>query len=1059
MTKQRCYMRQKQKLPVRVCIILFCTLLFNFSAFAQKKVSGTVTNDKGEVLAGATISVKNTGTHVTTNSLGVFTIDVPAQAKTLLISYVGMQTQEIAIGKNETFKVSLNPFASTLNDVVVIGYGTTRRANITSSISSISEKDIKNLPAAGADQLLQGKVSGVTISSNGGQPGGGVSVQVRGITSVNGNEPLYVIDGVIVPATNASLEQNVLGGGSGQTTQSGLALLNPADIATIDILKDASAQAIYGSRGANGVVLITTKKGKTGQGKLAYDMYYGWQRIPKKLDIMDLQQFAQYQNSLVPEIRAVGLGADTVGEFKNTAVLGRGTDWQDEIYRTGNIQSHQLSFSGGSDKTTYFFSGGYYDQAGILIGTNFQRYSLRFSIDQQVKSWLKAGISGNLSRSNQKIGLSDAFDAVTSVVLYNSPAAMAKDVYGNFVNSTNLQGQSVGQSANPVAQAALRDVGVVTSKAFGNIYAEITFLKGLKLRNQFNYDYSLGAKKAFQPYVKNPLTNELIINPSKLSEQRNNSFYWGLQNYLNYDKTFGKHTISATAGHEVQSSEWDYIQAYRDDLQQNLPSLAVGSTVNQTIGAGAGANSIESYFGRITYIFNNKYTVSGTARSDGSSSFGPSKRWGNFYGGSASWTITNEEFAKRIKGLDYLKLRVGVGSIGNQDPGGQNLFSTNIDLARQSPWGTVGFPANLGNVNLGWETVVTYNAGVDATLFNHFAEVSVDVYKKITKNMLLKAQLPVFSGLSSDPWLNILVPTSNAGQMTNTGIDIGITTFNINSKDFTWKTNLTFSHYKNRLDRLNDSSTAIFGTFDEYGSAKTVTVTRAGNPVGSFFGFVTDGLFRTEAELASGINYGNVSPTGVWLGDIRFKDVNGNKILDNQDVTVIGSPHPKFTAGMTNTFTWKTIDLSVFLYGSYGAKIFNYTRIFTEGLNSPWNNQLSTVLNRYTTDNPGAVIPRYTGTGVQQGNLRVSDRYVENGSFLRIQNIALGFNLPKNILSKANISGLRVFASVQNLHTFTKYSGYDPEIGAINNKVGLMNIDNGHFPNPRTFTVGANVEF
>ncbi len=1050
-------MRKRNKLPAWACFTIICTLFFTYSSFAQKKLSGTVTNDKGEVLEGATISAGSAKT--TTNALGVFTIDAPAGVKKLQVTYVGMQSQEITIGKNETFKVSLDALPNSLNEVVVIGYGTARKANVSSAISSVSEKDIKNLPAAGADQLLQGKVSGVTVTSNGGQPGGGVSVKVRGVTSVNGNDPLYVIDGVPVASSNASLEQNVLGGGSGQTSQSGIALLNAADIASIDILKDASAQAIYGSRAANGVVLITTKRGRAGQSKLSYDVYYGWQNIPKKLKIMDLQQFAQYQNSLVPEIRAYGLGADTVGEFKNTSVLGKGTDWQDEIYRTGNIQSHQLAFSGGSDKTTYYFSGGYYDQDGILIGTKFKRYTLRFAIDQQVKSWLRAGVNGNLSRSNQKIGLSDAFDAVTSVVLYNSPAAMAKDVYGNFVNSTNLQGQSVGQFANPVAQATLRDVGVTTSKAFGNIYAEITFVKGLKLRNEFNYDYTLAAKKAFQPFVQNPLTNELIINPSKLSEERNNSFYWAIKNYLNYDNTFGKHSVSATAGHEAQASNWDYVQAYRDNLQQNLPSLAVGSIANQTINAGAGAWSMESYFLRLSYTLNNKYSITGTARADGSSSFGPEKRWGRFYAGSASWTITNEEFAKNIKGLDYLKLRIGAGSVGNQNVGGQNLYTTNIDLARQSPWGTVGFPANLGNVALGWESVVTYNAGMDATLFNHFAEVSIDVYKKITKNMLLPAQLPILSGLSADSWLNITVPMTNGGQMTNTGVDIGITTYNINNKNFTWKTTLNFSHYKNRLDKLNDSTTAIFGTFDEYGTAKTVTVTRAGNPVGSFFGFVTDGLFRDQQELTA-INYGTVSPTGIWLGDIRFKDINGNKMIDNQDVTVIGSPHPKFTAGLTNTFTWKNFDLSVFLYGSYGAKIFNYTRIFTEGLNSPWNNQVEAVLNRYTANNPNGTLPRYTGTGVQQGNLRVSDRYIEDGSFLRIQNISIGYKLPGTLVGKGNVfSSARIYVSAQNLKTFTKYSGYDPEIGAINNRVGLMNIDNGHFPNPRTITIGANIEF
>jgi len=386
-------MRKRNKLPARVCLAIICTLFFSYSSFAQKKVTGTVTNDNGEVLAGATVSAGSA--KVTTNNLGVFAIEVPAGVKKLQVTYVGMKSQEITIGKNEAFKVSLDALPNSLNEVVVIGYGTSRKANVSSAISSVSEKDIKNLPAAGADQLLQGKVAGVTVTSNGGQPGGGVSVRVRGITSVNGNDPLYVIDGVPVASSNASLEQNVLGGGSGQTAQSGLALINPADIASIDILKDASAQAIYGSRAANGVVLITTKRGRAGQSKLSYDTYYGRQTLPKKLKAMNLQQFAQYQNSLVPEIRAYGLGADSVGEFKNTSVLGKGTDWQDEIYRTGNIQSHQLAFSGGSDKTTYFFSGGYYDQDGILIGTNFKRYSLRFSIDQQVKSWLKAGVNGN----------------------------------------------------------------------------------------------------------------------------------------------------------------------------------------------------------------------------------------------------------------------------------------------------------------------------------------------------------------------------------------------------------------------------------------------------------------------------------------------------------------------------------------------------------------------------------------------------------------------------------------------------------------------------------------
>ncbi len=908
---------------------------------------------------------------------------------------------------------------------------------------------------------MQGKVAEVTVNSHGGQPGGCVSVRVRGITSVNGNEPLYVVDGVPLVAQNNSLEQNVLGGGSGSTGQSVLATLNLSDIASVDILKDASAQAIYGSRGANGVVLVTTKKGRSGEGKVTYDTYYSIQEIPKKLSVMNLRENAGYMNSLVNEIRAVpGSGLDSIGEFKDPSVLGTGTDWQDEIYQRGSIQSHQLSFSGGQGKTTYYFSGGYFDQQGTLIETKFKRYNLRLSLDQQVKSWLKAGISSNLSRSNQKIGLSDGFDAVTSVVLFNSPASPVKDIYGNYISQSVIGGSQFGNPNNPVALASLRDVRAVSTKAFGNVYADIDIMKGLTLRNELNYDFNLRSGKAFQPYLKNDSTNATIISPSRLREERNNSIYYAFKTYLSYNNYFGKHSISATLGHEAQYSQYDYIQVNRDNLVLNLPSLAAGAGGDgsgEQIGAGADKWKMESYFARVGYTFNNKYSITGTIRADGSSSFGPNNRWGYFPAASASWTVTNEPFASDIKNLNYLKLRVGTGAVGNQDVGASNVFTSNIILYPTAPFGAGGLPANVENPNLSWESVITYNAGVDATLFNKKVDVTIDVYKKVTSDMLLPTQLGAFSGLGQD-YQDIKTPITNDGQMTNTGIDVSITTYNIQNKNFSWKTGIIFSHYKNRLDYLNTPDAIIKGEFNEYGTLNLVSLSRQGLPMGSFYGYVTDGLFRSMAELNNGTDWG--LPVGIgqqWLGDIRFKDLNGDKKIDDKDVTEIGNPNPKFTYGMTNTFTYQGFDLSVFITGSYGAKIFNYSRRQTEAMNSAYTNQLTTVLDRYTASNPNGSLPRYNQW--HNNNLRISDRYIEDGSYLRIQNLAIGYSLPKNFIGKAKIAAAKIYASIQNLKTFTKYTGYDPELGAYNNSVRFMNIDNGHYPNPRTFTIGANIEF
>lgn len=1041
---------------------LFLFTLFQTSFAQSRTITGIVSDDKGNTLQGATVTIKNSKTAAVTDANGKFTLALPANTKTLVISYVGMATQEIAIENNSSFIITLQSTGSQLNDVVVIGYGVTKRANVTSAISSVSEKDIKNLPVAGVDQMLQGKVAGVTVTTNSGQPGGGVSVLVRGITTVNGNAPLYVVDGIPIRTNTTGGGNDYLGGVNGQTQQSVLATLNPSDILSIDILKDASAQAIYGADGGNGVILITTKKGANTIGKLEYDVYYGWQKIQKKLPAMNLKEYAQYYNSVLNDSTS-GV-RDTIGEFKNLDLLGPGTDWQDAVFQNGYIQNHQLSFSGSSGKSSYYFSGNFYDQKGILINTGFKRYALRMGVDEQIKTWLKAGVSANLSSTDQQLSVTDGQQSVIAAMLYNSPATPVKNLDGSYVNSVPVQNTAFGNGQNPVALAELRDVHAKQTKAYGNIYAEVLFTKDLSFKSQFNYDYQLTNNSAFQPYIANA-NGTIILAPSKLRVDKANSLYYDIQNYITYNHSFNKHALNVVVGHENWMSRYENSQVSVTGLTQNIESLAAG-TPDPASPANGGIyeSAEESYFARINYTYDNKYSLSLSGRADGSSNFGPDQRWGYFPGASVGWTVTNEEFAKGNNVLTYLKLRLGAGSVGVSSAPA-NSYTTNIRLATNAA-GLFGLPAppgivaNVGNPDLHWESVVTYNAGIDATIAKR-VDINIDVYKKITKDMLLATVLPSFAGLDPNPpnlsYQEIEPPFTNAGQMTNTGIDIGITSRNIQNKFFSWTTNLIFSHYTNRLDKLYAPGIILFGKSQAFAPV-TLTETLAGESVGSFYGYVTDGLYRNQEELSKGPDQGlPIGVQGLWLGDIRYKDLDGDGKITAADQTFIGNPNPKFTYGFTNTFSYKGFDLSIFLQGVYGNDIYNFSRSETEALFSIYQNQLTTVMNRYTSENPNGSLPRYNQ--YSQNNLKISDRFIEDGSYLRIQNVSLGYHLPVQWISKVKMTSCRIYVSAQNLYTFTDYQGYDPELGAFNSNVLLQNVDYGHYPNPRSLTVGANIIF
>lgn len=1048
-------------------VIVF--LLFSLVNFAQKRtVTGVVSDKSGTPLGSATVSVKGQRTAVITDANGAFKISVSSPSAVLIISYVGAKPVEVSTEGKVIVTVSLDVADTKLAEVVVIGYGTSKRSNVSTAISSVSEKDLKNLVVTGIDQAIQGKVAGVSVTNNSGQPGGGVSLRVRGITTINSNDPLIVIDGVpFTSNTIASTGFDALGGSNGQTGNSVMATLNPNDIASVDILKDASAQAIYGSQAANGVILITTKKGKKGEGKISYDYYFGQSRITKKLNMMNLQEFATYQNQLATPDGVTPYVLDSVAEFKDPSIIGVGTDWQEAIFRAANVQSHQLSFSGGNDKTNYYVSLGYLDQDGILIGSSFKRYSSRFSVDNQIKRWAKIGMSGNISRSNQQITLADAAESTIWWGAILSPLVPLKNLDGTWAGagSNTTAGVYNSNALNPVASANLRGNKTINNNIFGNVYADISLAKWLSLRNEVSYSLSYQNNDAFQKDATIGSYSQI----SKLIQSRSNSYYYSLRNYLTGNKSFGKHLVNGTLGHEVQYGYWEQIFGSKPSLVNGIMDLNAGSTDATTWGLSGGKSdwAIESYFARANYTYDNRYTISGSIRRDGSSKFAPAKRWGYFPAVSGAWTVTNEKFAEPFtKVVNFLKIRAGYGAVGNQNPpsGSPNpLFNSAVSV-----WnGAVGFGRStylngIANPDVIWESVASTNAGIDFSLLNSKIEVSLDLYKKSTKDMLIFSTGAAYLGIG-DQWNDLKAPVGNAGKMTNTGLDLSINYTPISNKNFNWKVTGIFSTFKNKLDNLANLTSSLDGKV--YYDGYLLTHTTPGNAVGTFWGLQTDGIYRTADDLAKSLpQFGySVDVKHTWLGDIRFKDISGpngkpDGVIDANDFTIIGSPYPKFTYGLTNSFSYKNFDLSVFLQGSYGAKIYNFLRWQSEGMANPYWNQTKDVLyKRYSAANPGGTLPRFTADNVN--NRYVSDRYIEDGSYLRIQNITLGYRLPGKIAGKNIFSSARIYATAQNLYTFTKYSGYDPEIGSYNSSIKLQNVDMGHYPVPRTFTAGINVEF
>jgi TonB-dependent starch-binding outer membrane protein SusC len=1018
---------------------------------ADRRITGIVKDADGQVLPGVSVLLKGTKQGTSTDGNGRFSLNVPDDESILVFSYVGYLSMETIVGKRTQLSITLASDTRMLTEVVVVGYGEQNRKDVTGSITTVKEQDIRNLTVTGVDQALQGKAAGVTVTTNTGQPGGGVSVRVRGITSLTGsNEPLYVVDGVPFSGDGEqSQAYSTFGGGGGQTSQSILASINPNDIVSIDILKDASATAIYGSRASNGVIIITTKRGKEGQTRVSYDTYLGFQEVPKVMPVMNLREYAAYNNV----VRTVN-GFRPQEEFANLDVLGEGTNWQQEVFRRASIMNHQLSLSGGTDKTKFYISGNYFDQQGIVIGSDFNRYSLRFNLDNQTREWLKIGMSATVNRTNQRLTLNDDSNGVVNSAFLqapNIPVQYPDGAWGGPIDQVSAF------QTNPVAMALQRDVTRAQNRLLGNLYTDIRFMQGLHLRTEFGGDYTIGDNAAFNPTYAWGLN---VNTQNKFVRRTNQSTFWVLKNYLTYNKTIAtKHRFTLMTGHEAMKSAYEWVGGSRTGFFSNdVLALNAGTALTAANENGRGAQTLESVFGRFNYGFSNRFNLTFTYRADGSSKFGPANRWGYFPSAAAAWTISNEPFMKGIPTISQLKLRVGYGAVGNQ-----NIRNYAYGSALNSVitnFGTGFYPDKIPNANVKWESAIQTNLGVDLGLFNSRINLTVDLYDKLSKDFLYQLPVPMYTGAGSN-YDDLQAPYVNLGRMRNRGIDLSLNTETVRSGAFSWKTNAIVSMYRNKLESLSDNSAAIYKNVQWFNS---ITATLVGQPVGLFYGYVVDGIFQSQDELNSAPTQAEkiAQSNGTWLGDLRFRNldqtpVNGKQIIDGKDRTLIGNPNPDFTFGFTNTFSYKGFDLSLFLQGSYGNDIYNFTRSYTEGMNDIGSNQLRSVVNRWTPDNTNTTIPRAI-LGDPNGNRRMSDRFVEDGSYMRVQNLTLGYTLPQPLAQKLKLNRLRVYATAQNLYTFTNYSGLDPELGSYNQDALLMNIDNGHYPAPRVMTAGINIE-
>lgn len=1001
-------------------IILTTEAIKDLHAQQQAKtVTGTVTDVSGEPIIGANIRIKGTTTGTITDIDGNFSIEAEPQS-VIEVSYIGYLTQETVINNQKSIRFLLKEDTKTLDEVVVIGYGVQKKADLTGSVANINTEKLNTQSNANIGQALQGKIAGVDIVSQGGAPGSGTRIMVRGIGTLNNASPLYIVDGMYMNSIDH---------------------INPNDIASIDVLKDASSAAIYGSRAANGVIIVTTKEGSNTEGKPIIDLSVnlGISTASKFLDMLDAKGWAEVTTIARQAIGkpALDMATDLANKPDN--------DWQDIMFRPALMQNYNLSVKGGGKYSTYYTGLGYFNQDGIVKGTNYQRYNIQSKNDYK-RGIFSAGTNLIISFSHDKPLHQELRGGMIGTILQSVPTLEKYDD-----TREGGYGGTYGDVVNIPHPLAIIDDNIMDRynenvKIFANLYAQIELFKGLKYKLNLTPDFSFERYKNYLNKYDFGLATNSITQLTERQRRRRNIL---VENLLTFDRTFGEHKISALAGYTYQDSRFRHIQAYGEGLPQGLEEIDAATT-NRSNEGNSWRSVLTSILGRVFYSYQNKYLFTATIRRDGSSKFGKNNRYGYFPSFSLGWNVAEEKFMENVHWLDQLKLRGGYGVLGNQEIDNYQYSST-ITTGINYPDGNGGllqgaFPKNFANPDIKWEETAMTNVGIDFMAFNNRLSLTADYYVKNTKDILLTVPIPISSGGANDP-------IRNAGKIRNNGFEFNLGWMDQPNPDISYGINLIGSFNKNKVIAMGSESGSIKG-----GSTNqniTTSETKAGYPIGGYWLISTAGYFNSQEEVNAYAKDGKKIQPVAEPGDIKFVDANNDGVINDDDRVFQGSPFPDFTFALNGNMRYKNFDLSIGLQGVLGNKIYNATRQTLEDV-TKGSNFLASCLDYWTPENKNASHPRLTWDDPNRNTRAESDRYLENGSYLRLRSVQLGYTFPQTWF-KGAIQHARVYINAENLFTITSYSGYSPDVNADN--ANYRGFDNFIYPTNRTFMLGLNVTF
>ncbi len=1035
----------------------------NTNTFAQsRQVTGKITEDQagGTSIPGVNITVKGRTNGTVSNADGTYSIAVTDQAATLVFSSVGYAAQEVVVGTQSVININLSPDTRSLNEVVVVGYGTQQRKDITGAISTVSAAQIEKVPVTTLDQALQGRSPGVQVTNNDGSPGGGVSVQIRGTGTFGDNSPLYVVDGYPISG--------------------GINTLNPSDIASMEILKDASATAIYGNRASNGVVIVTTKRGKQGGLQISFDAYGSVQAIPKLYKVLNAQQFASFATEIADKEKY-----PILPEWRNPSTL-RNIDWQKEVYQTGYRQNYNLALRGGNDKVQTSLSLGFFDQKGTVKASNFKRYNGSLNLDYTPAKWVKVSTSIKYTRTGGFVGFGSNLNGIGSLTkliptLTGNPLTNeVKDANGNYGYYT--QGATaVAGNNNVVADLETTDRTQASNNLLTTTSVELTLLPGLRVKTNFGWNTNDNSGYYFTP------TNNRL-SPATLpfyAQNASNSSEYLWENTVAYTKTIGIHSVDFVGGVSAQENTYRQIGASGNGLiSDELRNVGSILTVNNLYG-NQQTWSLASQFGRLTYKLLDRYIITGTVRRDGSSRFGPGHKYGVFPSISGAWRLKEEPFLASFNLISDLKLRGSWGKAGNQNIGlfqyqgtygsGPSLTDNRGYVFGRDKTYVPGLVLNaLPNPNLSWENQTQSDFGIDASFLNGRVNFTADYYVRTSSGFLLSVNVPSQTGFSS--------ATRNVGSIRNSGLELGLE-YRESSKPFKWGINANLTTVSNKIVSFADGLSSV-GNFSDLGFPNfggnlwtSFTRSQVGGEVGAFYGFKSAGIFQNQGEIdalnsAAVAKFGNgafYQTSATTVGDRKFVDVNGDGRVGDDDRSIIGSPIPKFFGGVNFDGSYGPFDISMFWYASVGNKILNYAKRNLQSLATNGGVGVENVgedfyLNRWTEANHSNTYARAVRDD-KSGNTRVSDVYVEDGSFLRLRNVQIGYTIPAALIRKITASRVRFYVSGQNLLTFTKYTGLDPEIGQVSDpnngstSATVKGVDVGNYPTSRFYTLGLSAQF